>query len=496
MRVVTARSLTLLVAIVATACCAMAPARAVDWPEAPWSPAAAMGVKLSHIRLDHVNVLTALAVLGNECGLVFGCAYVGPPTSAAVPVSLDLHDVTVRQVVAKIEEQAPDYVFETIADVAVAARKDEAGLGPRALLEVVRSFAVKDATRREAERAVYQAAQVLRGLPPLGGAPSEGRMPPPSRKRVTLSLANVPFGELAARVAAETCDSWILYVVEHERASFGMAQKWGLWGDSVGRYEVELAADSAQRPRMATPPTREVVADRVSAAVRRGRELLDEMRNGKGPQGMADAVQTLCDLVGDDYAQWEATQETMDAVRLLGDLQAEAAVPTLVANITFSGDNGRERFPSWVLRLYEDGGYQKFPNGMQSAYREWVQCFPCVDALTMIGQPSVAPLVVAIGDTKLEPLRDTVGARMQAESAQGKIVLLCETLVRILGADKAGARLRDAAAAEKDPVKAARLREAADRIAKGLPPGPNDGAEVAVKPAGPDSRGRATARPP
>jgi hypothetical protein len=270
-------------------------------------------------------------------------------------------------------------------------------------------------------------------------------------------------GELLAKVSAVTGDWWFLNLWDDRNPFFDtVGGRIWLWKGEEEKFKIVPAPDAPRKPRRGPPATDEIAAQ-VRSAIERVR----------GADEHADAaVQALCDLIEDPYVRDAVPAEVREGIQLLCELRPVRAVPDLVDHIALATGGGQDEYPTWIDGLYTQYDFRKVPNGMKMAYDQWLLCFPCVGALAKIGQPSVGPLIEAIGTTDLVVPASYPDPRAQASRLQCKAVLLCETLVRILGADAAIARLREAATAEKDAAKSTRLRDAADRITRGLPPPP------------------------
>jgi len=97
------------------------PCFALEWPHPVWSPEMALDVRVEEFSVSKASLLTAMSILDNETGLVFGIAARGRINKQPADIALHMRDATVREIVAALEKQAKGYTFETIDGVVVAA---------------------------------------------------------------------------------------------------------------------------------------------------------------------------------------------------------------------------------------------------------------------------------------------------------------------------------------------------------------------------------------
>jgi hypothetical protein len=164
-----------------------------------------------------------------------------------------------------------------------------------------------------------------------------------------------------------------------------------------------------------------------------------------------------------------APDATRKALDLLGELPPEDGVPVLVQHLTMGGGADYRGYMEWNAAAYLKAHPEATAEAARSAARDnWFGQFRALAVIIKMGPPAVPALVQSLAEAGAQPPANQPEQPWDKGSHEAKVILLCKALDQILGTDAAVARLRDAAAAEKDPARAQRLTAAADRIAKGL----------------------------
>lgn len=431
------------------------PCFALEWPHPVWSPEMGLDVRVEEFSVSEASLLTALSILDNETGLVFGIAARGRINKQPADIALHMRDATVRETVAALEKQANGYTFETIDGVVVAAALDSEGHRPPFLDHRMPSFRADQLDNPALFSAMVALLKQTPGVPALmatGGWDDAG-------VEATFSLQNPRVVDVLCRASACTNETWMYFEQpELGRASFGMGRECMLeWGT---QFVARLAPGAPREPLPDRPPSREAVQQRVDEAVRNGRLRLHQLDA---------AAADLCGLLEDRLASQNVLGMD-DVIKLLGSMRSADAAPIVVRNIVLSGSN----LPNF--REFWNAGRTEWPQRpdprerAEGLYRYWLRHFAAVEALISIGEPSVQPVLRALAETDPQPPADAPKSLRAREDPETRIILLCETLSRIRGVAPAVADLRAAAAQQEDPEKAARLNAAAGRIEKGLIP--------------------------
>lgn len=447
-----------LAAIVVSYGCISA-SQAVEWPPPVWTPSVALGVGVADFSMDDGTALDALKLLDNECGLVFGFAALDSAEQALPRLSLRVKDKTVRDILQQLQQSAPpELVFAEARGVPTVVYRPRTGEGPAFLDLPAPAFDPGDVDIPLVKRSLADTLRAVPGIPRLYSHLSGPTGAKPFR-RVSFDGGSVM--ELLGEVAACLGESWIIGgSVTSGTAYLQFGQAWGLSRDLLGA--ASRSPEAPREPLPDRPPSRDAVEERVSAALVRGRIAIHETDA---------AIADIIGLMDDPWASKNVGGLT-DSIEVLGAARALEAVPVLVRHISLSV----YQLPGFQLfwETEQEGfAYVKDPRQRADGiYRFWLGMFPAVEALTGIGLPSVGPAMAALAeiDGAISPNGPKPeGARDEPET---RIILLCETLSRILGREVAISRLREAAAEQEDPAKAGRLSEAADRIDRGLVPEP------------------------
>jgi len=426
----------------------------VPWQRSAWTPDKGLQVGVAEFTATQVDVLTALMILDNECGLVFGYADPWVPVEPSPTFDLSVRDATVEEIVERIKAAAPGFDFAMLDGVVTVGRLSAKGERPAFLKTVVPRFEVVEAPPSELKDKVTAEVFRVPGLPTLY---SSGRGEPKEPK-TTLQLADVALETLLARAAAALGESWVLRVGRSgDAASFNMGRGWGL---SRGvHYAVRLAEGAPKEPIPGELPPPDVVQERVASAVRDGRLALRDLD---------EVVAELADLVDSPWVRDNAAPGGIpDAIQLLGDSRAVEAAPVLARNAGFSG-TAAATYELWLKSALASRPAGEAAPPQEVVYLFWLQEFPCLPALEKIGLPAVPAIVGELSTTQIAPAPGAVEMVTAPQERESKVIILCEALQRILGKEAAVLRLEQEAAARKDEAEAARLREAAARITAGL----------------------------
>jgi hypothetical protein len=440
------------------------PAQGAEWPQGAWAPPLALTVPISRFSAQGADVRTVLCRLDNECGLVFGYADIDPGSAPPASVTLSLENCTIGDVVAQLAKATPGFEWSTVDGVVTAVRLGADGKHPPVFDATVAAFDCADLPLHEFRSRLLGALAELKDKPPMYGFEHDvyGAGGVPS---VTLHLANVSCLELLTKSAGLLNRSWVLDLdTSRARAVFMMGKRWGAL--PAGKVEVEVAPGAPKQSSPGQPPSPEVVQERVRAAI-----LDARLRRVQGEE----AADELASLIGDRWAGEYATMDVLEAVRLLGDMRAETAIDVLVRNIDLGGTSSvktlREQMKAAAdgTGMWATGANANVPPEMRQevTYEVWVRSFRAVEALTKIGLPAVPALLDALGATDPNAPPGPSEPTYAQEEREGKVILLCETLQRMLGKEEAVRRLEEAAAAREDAAAAGRLRDAAKRITEG-----------------------------
>ena len=149
--------------VCALACATAGPVAAgiVEW-HPHWDPEMALNVKVSEFTVSQVDVWTTLAILANECGLVFGYSDISSAGQPAKNLKFNLRDKTVSEIIAQVAARCPDYCFEIHSGVVMVTRLGKDGEMPALFAQSVKSF---DAADLSASEVVNKLVSTLRGFP-------------------------------------------------------------------------------------------------------------------------------------------------------------------------------------------------------------------------------------------------------------------------------------------------------------------------------------------
>jgi len=429
-----------------------APTRAeVTWHRPVWTPEKGLQVRVAEFAATQVDVLTALMILDNECGLVFGYADPWLPVEPSPTFDLSAKDATVEEIVQRIKAAAPGFDFARLDGVVTVARLSPKGERPAFLKAVVPRFEAVEAPPDELKEKVRAEVYRLPGLPSLYSFGRGSAKEP----RTTIQLAEVPVEALLAKTAAAIGESWVLAIHRSgESASFSMGRGWGL---SRGvQYAVRLAEGAPKEPVPGELPPPDVVKERVASAVRDGRVALGDLD---------EAVAELAALVDDPWVRANGGSGLADAIQLLGDARAVEAAPVLARSAAACGAASYEQ---WLKDAAASQPAGEPAPARDVVYLFWVRQFACLPALEKIGPPAVPAIVGELSTTQIPPAPGAVEMVTAPQERESKVIILCEALQRILGKESAVRKLEEAAAAQKDEAAAGRLRDAAKRITEGV----------------------------
>jgi len=419
-----------------------------EWPP-KWSPEDALSVPLTTFEMHGVSLLTALSVLDNECGLVFGFCGSGPWRDSPPYINVNMQGCIVSEVVEELDRQAFDYSLQVV-DGVVVATPDAPSPGLSTFLDQrVGRFEAEDLPPADLKAEVRRALDELDALPPVMSM-DRGDADTPL---TTLRLDDEPLPLLLTRSAAAICQSWIyIDLPEMERASFAMGRGWGLPMGTT--YTLHLAPEAPREPIPGALPPPDVVRERVEAA------LLEARRQHYGTQA---TVTELTALVDERWNRTNAFTQVMHVIELLGEIRDAQATEVLARNIDFSsaGDALRRK---WMAARREGAAQAD----VARAFADWLNAHPALRALDSIGRPAVPTTIDVLATHHVEPLRHSLTGSTLPDEREGKTILLCEALRRILGDDTAIARLQASAEAERDEERARGLFEAAQRVRQGL----------------------------
>ncbi len=439
-------------------------AHAADWPAGTWAPALALDVPIAHFSAQDANPVTILCRLANECGLVFGYADIIPGSAPPARVTFTLEGCTVRDVTTELSKTTPGFQWGTVDGVVTAIRLGDDGSRPAVLDANIAAFDAADLPLGDFKSRLFGALAELKAFPPLYSFGHEvyGARGIP---RVTLHSANVSALQLLNRSAALLNQSWMLDLdTSRQRAVFQMGTSWGAL--PTGKVEVEVAPGAPKGTAPGQPPTREAVQEGVHAALLNAR-----LRRVQGEE----AADELASLIDDMWARQYAWMDVLEAVELLGNMRAETATDALVRNIDLGGAAVKTLREQLNAAKEGTGVYGNAPDTPPEArqavaYQAWVRSFPAVEALLKIGLPAVPGILSALADIdSTTPPGPNEPTNAQTER-EGKVILFCETLQRMLGRQAAADRLEQEAAAQQDAAAATRLRDAAKRITEGVMP--------------------------
>lgn len=414
-----------------------------EWSAAPWSNELALSVPVAELSAHDAPVLTVLQELDDQCGLCFGYMDVSDNLEKPPGVTLQMRDVTVGAILTALAAQCPGYAARTIRGIPVFARQDGSG-GPPALLDApAADLVVEGASAAELDRRLCDALALAPGAPPMYRL-SPDKQGTGSGAGVTLKATGLTVGDLLCEAAVAGGRSWCWrYDGDRLWAEPVAARVWASGPDPC------LTLRRGERPEGATPEGI-VLRARLAAHV------------------ASDAMGELIGLM-DDPRAWEGSGGRLgEGIELIGQAGAREGAWVLARGIALRGQSLSQLRKSMAAVPPGDPDPATWGARVYGA----LMSTPSVLALVQIGRPAVEAVTYELRRLQIEPVPGVREMKSAPDEREGAVVQLCEVLSRILGAEGAVAHLREAADGEGDSARSKRLRDAADRIERGLIPTP------------------------
>jgi len=410
-----------------------------EWSAAPWSNELALSVPVAELSAHDAPVLTLLQELDDQCGLCFGYMDVSDSLEEAPGVTLQMRDVTVGAILAALAAQCPSFAVRTIRGIPVFARCAGSG-GPPALLDApAADLVVEGVSAAELDRRLCDALAVAPGAPPMYRLYHD-RLGAGSATGVTLKATGLTVGDLLCEAAIAGGRSWCWrYDGDRLWAEPVAARVWASGPDP------SLTLRRGERPEGATPGGI-VLRARLAA------------------HAAADAMGELIGLM-DDPRAWDGSGGRLgEGIELIGQAGVREGAWVLARGIALRGQSLSQLRKSMAAVPPGDPDPATWGARVYGA----LMCTPSVLALVQIGRQAVEAVTYELRRLQIEPVPGANEAKTAPDEREGAVVQLCEVLSRIPGAEGAVAHLREAADGEVDAAQSRRLRDAADRIERGL----------------------------